>query len=77
MVPGANVDDSFVLNIGKNKTENSTEVTFLWVKIDKQLKYKSHIEELFRRGPFNCMLCVVLESIWQLKRLIVSLPKPR
>ena len=63
MVPGTNVDDSFVLNIGKNKTENSTEVTFLGVKIDKQLKYKSYIEELFRRGPFNCMLCVVLESI--------------
>ena len=77
MVPGTKGDDSFVLNIGKNKIGSSSEVTFLGVKIDKQLKYKSHIEELFRRGPFNCMLCVVLESIWQLKRLIVSLPKPR
>ena len=45
MVPGTKGDDSFVLNIGKNKIESSTDVTSLGVKIDKQLKYKSHIEE--------------------------------
>ena len=32
--------------IGKNKIESSAEVTLLVVKIDKQLKFKSHIEEL-------------------------------
>ena len=42
--------DSFVLNIGKNKIESSTEVTLLGVKIDKQLKFKSHIEELYRKA---------------------------
>ena len=38
-----------VLNKGKNKIESSTEVALLLVKIDKQLKFKSHIEELCRK----------------------------
>ena len=45
--------DSFVLNIGKNKIESSTEVTILGVKIDKQLKFKSHIEELCRKAAYK------------------------
>ena len=48
MVLGTKETDSFVLNIGKNKIESSTEVTLLGVKIDKQLKFKSHIDELCR-----------------------------
>ena len=39
-VLGTKEDDSFVLNIGKNKIESSTEVTLLGVKIDRQLKLK-------------------------------------
>ena len=46
MVLGTKKDDSFVLNIDKNKIESSTEVTLLGIKIDKQLKLKSHNEEL-------------------------------
>ena len=46
MVLGTKKDDSFVLNIDKNKIESSTEVILLGIKIDKQLKFKSHIEEL-------------------------------
>ena len=45
--------DYFVLNIGKNKIESSTEVTLLGVKIDKQLKFKSHIEELCRKAAYK------------------------
>ena len=46
MVLGTKKDDSFVLNIDKNKIESSTEFTLLGIKIDKQLKLKSHNEEL-------------------------------
>ena len=63
MVLGTKEADSFVLNIGKSKTESSTEVTLLGVKIDKQLKFKSHIEELCRKATYKLMLCVGLESI--------------
>ena len=44
---------SFILNIGKNKIENSTEVTLMGVKINKQLKFKSHIEELCRKAAYK------------------------
>ena len=50
MVLGSKEANSFVFNIGKNKIENSTEVTLLGVKIDKQLKFKTHIEELCRKA---------------------------
>ena len=63
MVLGTKEADSFVLNIGKSKIESSTEVTLLGVKIDKQLKFKSHIEELCRKATYKLMLCVGLESI--------------
>ena len=53
MVPGTKQADSFVLNIGKNKIESSTEVTLVGVKIDKQLKFKSHIEELCRKAAYK------------------------
>ena len=56
MVLGTKEDDSFVLNTDKNKIESSTEVTLLAVKIDKQLKFKSHIEELCRKAAINYML---------------------
>ena len=50
MVLGTKENDSFVLNIGKNKIESSPEVTLLGVNIEKQLKLtlKSYIEELCR-----------------------------
>ena len=45
MILGTKKDNSFVLNIGKNKIESSTEVILLGVKIDKLLTFKSHTEE--------------------------------
>ena len=53
MVLGTKEGDSFVLNIDKNKIESLTEVTLLRVKIDKQLNFKSHIEELFRKAAYE------------------------
>ena len=53
MVLGTKENDSSILNIGKNKIKNSTEVTLLGVKIDKQLKFKSHIEELYRKAAYK------------------------
>ena len=53
MVLGIKEADSFILNIGKSKTESSTEVMLLGVKIDKQLKFKSHIEELCRKAAYK------------------------
>ena len=53
MVLGTKEADSFVLNLGNNKIESSTEVTLLGVKIDKQLKFKSHIEELCRKAAYK------------------------
>ena len=53
MVLGTKEGDSFVLNIGKSKIESSTEITLLGVKIDKQLKFKSHIEELCRKAAYK------------------------
>ena len=50
MVLGTKEADSFVLNLGNNKIESSTEVTLLGIKNDKQLKFKSHIEELCRKA---------------------------
>ena len=53
MVLGKKEDDSFVLNLGNNKIETSTEVTLLGVKIDKQLKFKTHIEKLCRKAAYK------------------------
>ena len=53
MVLGTKEADSFVLNIGKNKIGSSTEVTLLGVKIDEQLKFKSHIEELCWKAAYK------------------------
>ena len=52
MVLGAKEADSLILNIVQLK-ENSTEVTLLGVKIDKQLKFTSHIEELCRKATYK------------------------
>ena len=41
------------LNIGKNKIDSSTEVSLLGVKIDKQLKSKSHIEERRSKAAYK------------------------
>ena len=46
-------DHSFVLNISKNKIESSAEVILLGVKIDQQLEFKSHIEELCRKAAYK------------------------
>ena len=53
MVLGTKDADSFVLNRGKNKIGSSTEVTLLGVKIDEQLKFKSHIEELCWKAAYK------------------------
>ena len=49
MVLGTKENDSLVFNAGKIKIENSTQVTLLGAKIDKQLEYKIDIEELCRK----------------------------
>ena len=46
-------DHSFVLNISKSKIERSAKVTLLGVKIDQQLKFKSHIKELCRKVAYK------------------------
>ena len=43
----------FRLEYRKNTIESSTEVTFLGVKIDKQLQFKSHTEELCRKEAYK------------------------
>ena len=53
MILGKKENSSLVLNIGKNKIETSTEVTLLGVKIDKELNFKSHIEELCRKAAYK------------------------
>ena len=53
MVLGTKEDDLFVLNISKNKVQSSTEVTLLGVKLDKQLKFKTHTEELCRKAAYK------------------------
>ena len=54
MVLGTKEADSFVLNIGEEKIESSTEVTWLGVNIEnKHLKFKSHIEELCRKATYK------------------------
>ena len=53
MVLGTKEDDLFVLNIGKNEIESSTKVTLLGVKIDRQLKFKSLIEEVDRKAAYK------------------------
>ena len=53
MVLGTKENDSFVLNAGKIKIENSTEVTLLGAKIDKQLKHKICIDELRRKTTYK------------------------
>ena len=53
MALGKKEDDPSVLNIGKNKIESWAEVTLLGVKIEKQLKFKSHIAELCRKVVYK------------------------
>ena len=53
MVLGTKENDSFALNAGKIKIENSTEVTLLGAKIDKQLKHKICIDELRRKTTYE------------------------
>ena len=53
MVLGIKQGDSFVLNIGKNKIESSTEVVLPGVKIEKKVELKSHIEEMCRKQGYK------------------------
>ena len=46
MVLGTKENNSFVLNAGKIKIDDSTEVTLFGAKTDKQRKHKTHTEEL-------------------------------
>ena len=43
----------FCLKYRQSKIESSTEITLLGVKIDEQLKFKSHIEELRRKAGYK------------------------
>ena len=54
MVLGTKEDDLLVLNISKKKKIQSlNEVTLLGVKLDKQLKFKNHTEELCRKAAYK------------------------
>ena len=53
MALGTKGNDSFVLNAGKIKIEDSTEVTLFGAKIDNKLKHKIHIEELSRETAYK------------------------
>ena len=53
MTLGTKGNDSSVLNAGKIKIEDSTEVTLFGAKIDIQLKHKIHIEELCRKTAYK------------------------
>ena len=53
MALGTKENDSFVLNAGKIKIEDSTEVTLFGAKIDNKLKDKIHIEELSRETAYK------------------------
>ena len=43
MVLGKNENDSFVLNIDRNKIRSSTELTVMKIKFERELKFKSHL----------------------------------
>ena len=45
--------NSFILNAGKIKIEDSTEVSLFRAKFYKQLKHKIHIEELRRKTAYK------------------------
>ena len=53
MALGTKENDSFVLNAGKIKIEDSTEVTLFGAKIDNKLKHKIHIEKLSRETAYK------------------------
>ena len=53
MALGTKENDSFVLNAGKIKIEDSTEVTLFGAKIDNKLKHKIHMEELSRETAYK------------------------
>ena len=53
MILGTNENDSFVLNIGKNKIKSSSEVKFLGIKIDQKPKFKSDIEGLCQKTCYK------------------------
>ena len=53
MVLETKENDSFILNAGKIKIEDSAEVTLFGAKFYKQLKHKTHIEELCRKTPYK------------------------
>ena len=74
MVLWTKKDDSFVLNIGKNKIESSTEVILLGIKIDKQLKFKSHIEELWRKAAYKLHALRRIGKYWAVEtaKLLVN-----
>ena len=62
--------------------ESSTEVTLLWVKIDKHLKFKSHIEEVCRKAAYKLHALRRIRKYLKVEKakilanalLIVSLP---
>ena len=83
MVLGTKEDDSFVFNMGKKKIDSSTEVSLLGVKIEKQLKFKIHIEELCRKDAYKLHALRRIRKYLTVEKakllanaFIVSLPMP-
>ena len=53
MVLGSKDERSFNIYINQVQIKNSNEVTLLRIKIDKNLTFKKHISELFRRASYK------------------------
>ena len=59
MVLGNKDEISFNIHVNNVKIKNSNEVTLLRIKIDKNLTFKKHISELFRRASFNSVSLIM------------------
>ena len=53
MVPGNKNERFFNIHINSVKNKSSSEVTLLVIKIDKNLTFKKHISELYRRASYK------------------------
>ena len=53
MVLGANKNDSFNLNVAGKVIPSTSEVKLLGIMIDNELKFKKHINELYRKASYK------------------------
>ena len=53
MVLGANKNDCFNLNVARKVIPSSSEVKLLGITIDYDLKFKKHINKLYRKASYK------------------------